>query len=346
MSIQQYTFFGEHQALEALTQSGDRLIELDRNLDIAALVAVADEIWRGGKETKASSGRKSWASEIMLRTIILKRLYNLSDEQMEYQLRDRLSFLRFVRLGLGDAVPDSRTIWLYAEALSKADGARKLFDAFNQQLFAKGLLVKEGVMIDATFVEVPRQHNSRKENAKIKNSEVPKAWKKKPRKLSQKDTDAKWAKKGNETFYGYKNHVKVREKSKLIANYVSTPASTHDGKAVPDLIDEQDRDIGLHADSAYTGKPIAEHLIKMGVRNHIHEKGVVGRPLDEDQKKRNRHKSKTRVRVEHVFAFMEMSLGGIYNRCIGKVRNEYQIGIMNLCYNICRSVQLLRPTTA
>ena len=97
----------------------------------------------------------------MLRIMVLKRLYNLSDEQVEYQLRDRLSFLRFVQLGLGDSVPDSRTIWLYADQLAKANGARELFEEFNRQLAERGLLVKEGVMVDATFVEVPRQRNSR-----------------------------------------------------------------------------------------------------------------------------------------------------------------------------------------
>lgn len=346
MASQQYTFFGEHQALEALTRSGDRLVELDRQIDWAALITVADGIWRAGAGTKAAVGPKPWASEIMLRVLILKRLYNLSDEQTEYQVRDRLSFLRFARLGLGDAIPDSRTIWLYGDVLSKADGARKLFNAFTQQLQAKGLLLKEGVMVDATFVEVPRPRNSREENAQVKQGEVPAAWPTQPRKLAQKDTDARWAKKGDQTFYGYKNHVKVGAKSKLIRDYTTTPASTNDGVVLPVLITAADRDVKLHADAAYTGAPIAEHLRDTGTRNYIHEKGTTSQPLTATQKQRNRRKSKTRARVEHVFAFMEMSLGSIYNRCIGRVRNEYQIGMMNLCYNLCRSVHLLRSATA
>ena len=130
-------------------------MELDRHIQWAPLVAVAEKVWRAGAETKAACGPKPWDTELMLRVLVLKRLFNLSDQQMEYQLRDRLSFLCFVRLGLGDAALDSRTIWLYADQLAKVDGARELFEAFNRQLAGRGLLVKEGVMVDATFVKVP-----------------------------------------------------------------------------------------------------------------------------------------------------------------------------------------------
>lgn len=344
MTTYQYSFFGDHRALEALTQAGDRLVELDRYITWAPLVAEAEAIWRAGGEKKAACGAKPWNSEVMLRILILKRLYNLSDEQMEYQLRDRLSFLRFVGLGLGESVPDSRTIWLYGEALAKADGARRLFEGFQQQLQQRGLLIKEGAIVDATFVEVPRQRNSRDENALIKSGTVPPAWEKQPRKLAQKDTQARWAKKGEATFFGYKNHVKVGRKTKLIRHYVVTAANTNDAQAMPQLASAADP--SMHADAAYTGAPIAEDLKSKRVRNCIHEKGQVNAPLSARQKASNRRKSKVRARVEHVFAFMENSLGGIYHRCIGALRNEHQIGIMNLCYNLCRTVQILSGRVA
>lgn len=343
MASQQYTFFGDHQALEALTQSGDRLAELDRLVDMKPLVAVADNIWRkNAAEPQGPGGRKPWSSEVMWRVLLLKRLYNLSDEQMEFQLRDRLSFLRFVRLGLGDEVPDSRTIWLYGERLSRADGARQLFAAFREQLQARGLIAKEGIMVDATFVEVPRQRNSREENAQIKQGETPAGWKDQPRKLAQKDVDARWTKKGDQVFYGYKNHVKTAERSKLVIDYVTTPASVADPSMATRLVGAADRGKRLHADAAYSGRPLAKYFAEMGVRNHVHEKGAAQHPLTEKQKQSNRRKSHVRARVEHPFAFMEQSLGGIYNRCIGKLRNDFQIGLMNLAYNLCRSVQLLR----
>ena len=328
MSLNQYTFFGDHAALESLTQSGDRLIELERHIHWAPLVVVVEKIWRAGAEKKASCGPKPWGVDVMLRVLVLKRLYNLSDEQMEYQLRDRLSFMRFAKLGLGDAVPDSRTIWLYADQLAKADGARELFEAFNRQLAERGLLVKEGVMVDATFVEVPRQRNSREDNAKVKQGETPEQWLKQPRKLAQKDLAARWTKKNKQSFYGYKDHVKVGRKTKLIRTYVSTSAEVHDSQPMPGLITKDDDCV--HADSAYIGPTIAGDLQAKGVNNHIHEKGTAKRKLDENQKASNRLKSKIRARVEHPFAFMEKSLGRIYNRCIGFVRNDNQIGMMNL----------------
>jgi IS5 family transposase len=344
MSLNQYTFFGDHAALESLTQQGDRLVELSKHIDWAPLVTVAESIWRAGADKKAPCGPKPWCAEVMVRVLVLKRLYNLSDEQMAYQLRDRLSFLRFVRLGLGDAVPDSRTIWLYADQLAKADGARKLFEAFNQQLAERGLLVKEGMMVDATFVEVPRQRNTREDNAKIKQGETPAEWSQQPRKRAQKDVDARWTKKNNQSFYGYKDHVKVGAKTKLIHAFSVTPASTHDSQAMAGLVSAGD--CAIHADSAYTGEAIAADLLAKGVHNYIHEKGTATTPLSEEQQRANHRKSKTRARVEHPFAFMEKSLGRIYNRCIGMVRNKYQIGMMNLCYNLCRCIQLVTGRAA
>jgi IS5 family transposase len=339
MSLNQYTFFGDHAALESLTQHGDRLVELAKYIRWEPLVAVAGTIWRAGADKKAPCGAKPWDAGVMVRVLVLKRLYNLSDEQMEYQLRDRLSFLRFAGLGLGDAVPDSRTIWLYGDQLAKSDGARELFEAFNRQLAERGLLVKEGVMVDATFVEVPKQRNSREDNAKVKKGETPPEWRKQPHKLARKDVDARWTKKNGQSFYGYKDHVKVGAKTKLIHAFVVTPASTHDSQVMAELIAKGD--CAVHADSAYTGEKIEADLLAKGVHNYIHEKGSRTAPLTEEQQLANARKSKTRARVEHPFAFMEKSLGRIYNRCIGRVRNGYQIGMMNLCYNLCRCVQLV-----
>lgn len=339
MSLNQYTFFGDHAALGALTQRGDRLAELNKHIQWSRLVAEAEKIWRAGADQKAPCGAKPWSAEVMVRVMVLKHLYNLSDEQVEYQLRDRLSFMNFAGLGLGEGVPDSRTIWLYAERLAKANGALALFESFKQQLVERGLLVKEGVMVDATIVEVPRQRNSREENAKVKQGETPTEWIDQPRKLAQKDVDARWTKKNGISHYGYKDHVKVGAKTKFIHSFTVTAASTHDSQELPGLVATGDGSV--HADSAYTGETIEADLLEKGVHNYIHEKGTCTTPLTAEQILANRRKSKTRARVEHPFAFMEKSLGRIYNRCIGRVRNEYQIGMMNLCYNLCRYVQLV-----
>src|ERR1700732_829600 len=117
---------------------------------------------------KSPAGRKPWDEVVIFKALVLQALYNLSDDQAEYQLRDRLSFMRFLGLGLEDAVPDSKTLWLYREALAKAGAVEELFDLFDGFLKDKGYLAMGGQIIDATIVSAPKQHNSREENETIK----------------------------------------------------------------------------------------------------------------------------------------------------------------------------------
>lgn len=163
---------------------------------------------------------------LMFKIIILQRLYNLSDEQMEFQLNDRLTFKRFVGLDFSHKVPDTNTIWTFKEKLKENDNERKLFDCFYKQAEEQKLIVSEGKMVDASFHEVSRQRNTREENKTLKQGEIPQQWKeeKNKHKLPHKDTDARWTKKNNQTYYGYTNHVKADLGSKLIDNYTVTDA--------------------------------------------------------------------------------------------------------------------------
>jgi IS5 family transposase len=276
----------------------------------------------------------------MLRMLeILQRYYNLSDEQTEYQINDRMSFMRFLDLTIADDIPDSRTIWKFTEQITDLELTEPLFKRFEEELVKLNLIVNEGKIIDASFVEAPRQRNSKEENARIKKEgAAPKQWEESPEKLAQKDVDARWTKKNNQTYYGYKNHTKVDSESKLISNYLVTDASVHDSQALDQLLEEKDKGEQLYADSAYTGQE--EILEKYQVKDQIHEKGARNRPLTDDQKKNNKIKSKTRARVEHIFGFMENSMGSMYFRKVGRKRAETVIGLMNLTYNMFRKVQL------
>jgi len=352
MNTYQCTFFDGGNSLAVLAPANDLLGVITQHIDIPALVKIVEPFWR--KETARNSpcGRKPWNSEVMLRVLLLKHLYNLSDEQTEFQLKDRLSFRLFVGLGLLDAVPDSRTIWKYNEALSnvsgneketdnKVDGGRKLFEAFNEQLRAKGLLVEEGSIVDATFVLIPIQRNTPKENKIIKEEgRAPDEWNAKPRKIAQKDTDARWVKKGGQNYYGYKDHIKSGVRTKFIREYSVTDASVHDSQELLNLLDDNDKMI--YADSAYSGRELAKELDKRGIKRFILEKGTRGHPLTEEQILSNNNKSKKRVRVEHIFATVENSMGRIFNRAIGIIRNRCVIGFRNFCYNVVRCVQLIR----
>ena len=151
----------------------------------------------------------------MFKIAVMQKYYGLSEEQTEFQIMDRFSFMRFLGLAPGDKVPDKNTIWEFKERLGP-DGVASLFSDLDATLASLGIHGKEGVMVDASFVDVPRQRNSREDNATIKQGKTPAEWKKSPRKLCQKDLDARWAKKNNEVHYGYKNHVKSDVGTKLL----------------------------------------------------------------------------------------------------------------------------------
>jgi IS5 family transposase len=245
-------------------------------------------------------------------------------------------------MSLKDIVPDARTIWLFQDRLSKNNVVEKLFAKFNEHLNSKGIIAKEGQIIDATIVEVPRQRNTREENEKIKRGEGEELWEDNPRKKCQKDIDARWAKKGDETHYGFKNHAKVDVKSKTIVKYKVTNAAVHDSQATEDLVEEEDKGQELYADSAYSSERIDGMLRKKGMIPQITECPHRGNPLTAEQKECNRKKSKKRCRIEHVFGFITNSMKGFYIRVKGYQRVKEVIGLTNLVYNLCRYEQIVR----
>ncbi len=331
------TLFDEELRLKKISQKGDPLEPL-KNIDWEIFRPIVEK--ETLKADKGMGGQPPYDRVLLFKIVILQKFYNISDEQIEYQINDRLSFMRFLGLSLADDVPDSTTIWLFKEKLAKGGADKKLFEIFNNVLEEKGLIAHEGAIIDASFVEVPKQRNSKEENNKIKEGKVPEEWKENENKLSQKDVDARWTKKNNTSYYGYKDHVKVDGKSKLVTKYEITDASVHDSQTLESLLDETDSDKTIHADSAYVGQE--EIFEKKNVKSRVHEKGYKGKPLTDAQKEENREKSKVRARVEHVFGFIENSMNGLFIRSIGLVRAKFNIGLMNLTYNIFRYLYLCR----
>lgn len=334
-------FFDEYERLEKLSNLKDPLEKLSNKIDFELFRETLNGIYQK-TERKSEAGAKPYDYVLMFKVIILQRLYNISDEQMEFQLNDRLTFQRFTGLEFSHRVPDTNTIWNFKEKLKENENERKLFDCFYKKLEEEHLIVAEGKMVDASFHEVPRQRNSREENEKIKQGEIPPLWKeeKNKHKLPHKDTQARWTKKNNQNYYGYKNHVKADLGSKLIDNYTVTDASVHDSQALEPLLTEEDKGQSLYADSAYTGEEQEVTISKAEMVNKVHEKGYKNKPLTETQKANNKNKSKYRARVEHIFGFMENSMHGSYMRIIGIARAKVIIGLTNLAYNICRAVQL------
>ena len=333
--------FDDHFLMEKLTKLGDPLQKLNEYIDWKIFSSPIEQAFKDERKELSKGGRPPFSKLMLFKSLIIQSLYNLSDDQLEYQIVDRASFKRFLELKKSDKVPDSRTFWLFREHLIQKDIIMDLFKIFNETLDAVGIFANEGKMVDASFVEAPRQRNTREENKHIKETgEAPSQWKDKPNKLAQKDVDARWTKKNNTTFYGYKNHVKADRKTKLIEEYFVTDASVHDSQAIEQLLTEKDQGQALYADSAYTGEEQEKIYKRKKVINKINEKGYRNTPLTEEQKVKNKEKSKVRARVEHVFGFVENSMHGSTIRTIGIARAKAKIGIMNITYNICRCVQL------
>ncbi|MDR3109838.1 MAG: transposase, partial [Planctomycetaceae bacterium] len=164
----------------------------------------------------------------MFKIIVLKSQYNLSDEMTEFFIRDRKTFQDFLGITPYHTIPDAKTIWLFAEQMKNAHLDEVLFDKFLEMLESKGIKPQGGTLVDGTFVEVPRQHNTKEENAQLKKGEVPESFEHNKHKLAQKDCDASWTKKGDASFFGYKNHPWVDAVWKLIWGYGVTTAKVHD----------------------------------------------------------------------------------------------------------------------
>ena len=251
--------------------------------------------------------------------------------------------MRFLGLDFAGRVPDAKTVWYFRDQLQQRGLVKQLFDRMNSDLERRGIIANHGQIVDATFVEAPRQRNSRADNSTIKAGGVPADWQDNPARLQQKDTDARWTKKNKETHYGYKNHVICDSKSKLLTDYKVTDAAVHDSVPLVDLLAGGCADgQKLYADSAYRSEAIEESLRDREIESKIHEKAYRNQPLKPVQQKRNTAKSKVRARVEHIFGFMTQSMGGLTVRGCSLSRNKAVIGLMNIVYNMCRLVQLNR----
>ena len=294
------------------------------------------------KVKKAKSGRKPFDRVLMFKILILKTQYNLSDDQTEYQIYDRRSFREFLGLTIEDRIPDAKTIWLYQEELTKAGVVKELFEHYEQQLSESGYRAQKGQIIDASIIPVPKQRNSREENATIKEGKIPEAWESQPHKLSQKDTDARWTKKNGVSYYGYKNHIDIDVKHKLVRDYEVTNASVHDSQVVDEIIDPNNTNADVYADSAYRSAEQEQKLAEDGYRSKVHHKGKRNKPLSEFKQKVNKGRSKIRAKVEHVFGNQMMMMGGKLMRCIGITRAKTVIGLRNLVYNMNRFMFLNR----
>lgn len=285
---------------------------------------------------ESSRGRPPLDPLMMVKCLLLQALYNIADGACEYQINDRLSFKRFLGLAMDEKAPDEKSIWLYRERIKEAKLHDTIFAWFEEELQKAGYAAQKGQIVDASFVP------THKPTGKLKKQEaagVPLT----PAQERQQDSDATFTKKGNITHHGYKDHVNVDNKHKFIRSFSVTTASTHDSREL-DTILQKPSEAGelantgksVWADSAYRSADILQTLKTLGLRPEIHHRAYKNKPLTEAQQATNKTRSKVRSRVEHVFGFMEMSMGGMLIHTIGLKRAELKMAFKNLGYNMRR----------
>ena len=334
-----------------LSEAGDPLEKL------AALIPW--EVFREplAKALKRSDGTRGGRPPcdpvLMFKILVLQALYGLSDDQAEFQIQDRLSFMRFLGLGLAERVPDAKTIWLFREQLVQAGAMEDLFRRFDASLCEAGYLAMGGQIVDATVVAAPKQRNTDAEKAAIKRGEVPQAWRDKPAKRRQKDRDARWTVKfskakpdqdGKTTrrdiavpAFGYKNHAAIDRRHGFIRGWSVTSAAAYDGAQLGNVLDRGNTGSKVWADSAYRSKKNEAWLDRNGYVSDVHHKKPKGRPMSEATSRANGRRSKIRAFVEHVFAHQKARMG-LFVRTIGIGRATVKIGMANLAYNLRRYV--------
>lgn len=331
--MMQTGLFDWQKRFEQLDQCGDALAKLNRIMDWEMFRADLESLHH--KPRRSAAGRKPFDVILMFKVLILQSLYNLSDDATEFQLRDRLTFMRFLGVSLGDPLPDAKTIWLFRERLTKAQLVKPLFERFDTFLREHGFAARGGQIVDASIVPVPRPRaggaatggEERHESSRQADN---------PASSRQKDTDARWTKKRGVSQFGYKNHVQVDVEHKLIRDYTVTDAATHDSQVIEQVLDDQNSHPEVYGDSAYQSSEIERRLAQRGLVSRIQQRGLRNKPLTEQQKQTNRRLAKIRCRVEHVFGVQAQRAGCLLIRTIGIVRATVKVGLRNLAYNIDR----------
>jgi IS5 family transposase len=326
------TLFAEEERLRKIDKHKDPLLQLDQHIDFRAIATEVDHLCP--RPSRSKGGRAPFPTELMVRILVIKSLWNLSDEQLEYQLLDRASFQRFTSLQNSARIPDAKTIWAFSERLSQAGAADVIFGDLNRQLYKAGYWSRGGQIVDATIVPTPIQRNTKEENTRIKQGDVPDDWQQNKRR--QKDTDARWTKKHGKSYFGYKASVNVDKRCKLIRKIHVSDAGEGDQRHLAMILDPMNTNRDLYADRGYT---MTEQIAEQDVRDCIQRRGQKAHPLNARQKQRNKHLAKTRARVEHVFGAMEQ-MGGKWVRCIGLKRADFAIKMKASVYNMRRLVCL------
>ncbi len=292
-------FFDLENRFGKLDQLGDPLKALNAVIDWSVFEPILEKGL--AKDKKSNAGRPGFDPLLMFKVLILQSLYNLADGQTEFQIRDRFTFLRFLGLTPESRIPDEKTIWLFRESVKARGLQGELFETFTRFLEGQGFAAQRSTVIDARIVEVPKQRNTRSENATIKEGLMPTDWEDKPAKKVQKDIEARWTQKRAKNYYGYKNHISIDIKHKFIRRFEVTAAHVHDSQCFEPLLDRRNSARTVYADSAYRSEKHERLLKRKRFTSRVHHRVWKDQTLTQREQRENRTRSRIRARVEHVF---------------------------------------------
>ena len=254
-----------------------RLSEIGDALEAYA-AAVDFELFRPDLEAAlgysdgARGGRPPYDPVLMFKILVIQAQHGLSDDRAEFLINDRLSFMRFLGLGLGDRVPDAKTIWKFRERLTRAGAVDRLFRRFDDAVRAAGYIAMSGQIVDSSLVAARKQRHTRAEKQAVKAGKTAREiWPDQPARAAQKDVDARWtiqtgrkppdaersglAEIAIPTF-GYKAHTSIDRRFRLIRCWDVTDASRYDGRLLREgLLDPTNTGAGVWADTAYRSEP-------------------------------------------------------------------------------------------
>ena len=350
MAGRQPGFWDVEERLRELSAQGDPLEKLAATVDFEIFRATLDAALV--PRDRSTGGRPPFDPVLKFRMLVLQAMHGLSLAQTEFLVADRLSWMRFCRLGPGDAVPDANTLWDFREALIAAGTLDVLFAQLDRAITEAGYLPMAGQIVDATLVAAPRQRNTEAEKVRIKaGDKAEDIWPGKPAKARQKDVDARWTVKFSKAkpaadgkprvdiaipAFGYKSHISIDRRHGIIRRAKVTDAAAHDGARLREgLIDPNNTASDVWADSAYRSAENERFLARLGKVSRIHRRKPPGRPMPKRMASANAAKSAVRAHVEHPFAHQKGPMGLVI-RTIGLARATATVTLANMAYNMTR----------
>lgn len=353
-------FFDIDDRLKRLSDIGDQLEAYVQAVDFEVFRSDLDVAlnYRDG----AKGGRPPYDPVLMFKILIIQAQNDLSDDRAEFLINDRLSFMRFLGLGLHDRVPDAKTIWAFRERLTKAGAIDGLFKRFDAVIRDAGYIAMSGQLVDSSLIAAPKQRNTKEEKQAVKEGKsAADIWPDAPAKARQKDVDARWTIQFAKArpredgpappdiaipSFGYKAHTEIDKRFRFIRRWDVTSAAAHDGRMLRrGLLDSTNTGSGVWADSAYRSKKNEAFMERHGFTSHVHHRKPKSRPMPAHIKRGNNTRSKHRAPIEHVYA-VQKNIFGLVIRSIGMARAKIRIGIANIAYNMRRMVQIRRRANA